>query len=71
MADDRDLLIIKLVALTVAGQNTLGNPAFNLMHLAFSSKVLFILSATLFYYGVPLTMKRRVIPFNSQNLMSY
>ena len=46
MADDVDLLIMKLTVLTVSTQNTLGNPAFNLMHLAFSSKVMFILSAT-------------------------
>ena len=57
MADDGDLLIMKLVVLIVSAQNTLGNPAFTLMHLALSAKVLFILSATPFYFGVPLTMK--------------
>ena len=57
MADDGDLLIMKLAVLTVSAQNTLGNLAFNLMYLALSAKVLFILSATPFCCGVPLTVK--------------
>ena len=48
---------MKLAMLIVSTQNTLGNPAFNLMHLALSTKVLFILSATPFCYKVPLTVK--------------
>ena len=57
MADDGDLLIMKLAVLIVSVQNSLGNLAFNLMHLALSAKVLFILFATPFCCGVPLAVK--------------
>ena len=70
MADYGDLLIMKLAVLAISAQNTLGNLTFNLMHLARSAKVLFILFATPFYCGVPLTMKWWVMPSNSQNLMN-
>ena len=57
MANDGDLLIMKLAVLTVFAQNTLGNLAFDLVHLALSAMVLFILFATPFCYGVPLIVK--------------
>jgi hypothetical protein len=46
---DKDHFVMKHTKLNASTTKKLfGNPAFNLMHLAFSNKVLFILSATWF-----------------------
>jgi hypothetical protein len=54
MADNGDLLTMKLVVLIPSTLGSLGNPAFNLIHLALSAKVLLLLFATC---GIPLIVK--------------
>ena len=54
------------VVLTTSAQNAFGNLACNLMLLAHSFRILFILSATLFYWGVPEMVFSILIPFSTQ-----